>query len=200
MAGAAAVKRLVLAVAATLALAGVAQAATPSLSYHCNPGTVSCSGWYRVPVKITWLYNGDAEAVRRDCTDQTLHRDTDGTTSLLSRSGTQSTRRPAARNVTIRVDRTQPIDHRPGTRPAAGSQRLVQPSGRVPVHRPGRDLGRRLLHRRDLQRPDGSGVSISGSCRDVAGNATAGAFTLNYDATPPPRPTVAALPGTIALP
>ena len=42
---------------------------------------------------------------------------------------------------------------------------------------------------------DGAGVSISGSCRDVAGNVTSGAFALNYDATPPPKPTVAVLPG-----
>ncbi|HEX6653509.1 MAG TPA: hypothetical protein VF072_12250, partial [Thermoleophilaceae bacterium] len=43
--------------------------------------------------------------------------------------------------------------------------------------------------------PDGAGVSVTGSCRDVAGNVTARTFTINYDATPPPDPDVSVLPG-----
>jgi hypothetical protein len=43
--------------------------------------------------------------------------------------------------------------------------------------------------------PDGVGIGISGSCRDVAGNVTSGAFTINYDATPPPDPNVSVRPG-----
>jgi hypothetical protein len=33
--------------------------------------------------------------------------------------------------------------------------------------------------------PDGASASVSGSCRDHAGNSAGGAFTLSYDATPP---------------
>jgi hypothetical protein len=43
--------------------------------------------------------------------------------------------------------------------------------------------------------PDGAGVSVSGSCRDVAGNTGAGSYGLNYDATPPSAPLVTATPG-----
>jgi hypothetical protein len=43
--------------------------------------------------------------------------------------------------------------------------------------------------------PDGLGVPIGGSCTDVAGNTASGSFPLNYDATPPERPTVDATPG-----
>jgi hypothetical protein len=43
--------------------------------------------------------------------------------------------------------------------------------------------------------PDGQGVMISGSCRDVAGHTGVGALPLNYDATPPPAPVVDSLPG-----
>jgi hypothetical protein len=43
--------------------------------------------------------------------------------------------------------------------------------------------------------PDAPGVAISGSCTDVAGNTGSGTFPLNYDATPPGRPTVEARPG-----
>jgi len=43
--------------------------------------------------------------------------------------------------------------------------------------------------------PEGPGVPVSGSCRDVAGNVGVGSFRLNYDATPPPLPFVTAMPG-----
>jgi len=43
--------------------------------------------------------------------------------------------------------------------------------------------------------PDGAGVAVTGSCRDVAGNVASGAFTINYDATPPPDPAASVLPG-----
>jgi hypothetical protein len=43
--------------------------------------------------------------------------------------------------------------------------------------------------------PDRLGIAISGSCTDSAGNTGSGSFPLYYDATPPQRPTVEALPG-----
>jgi hypothetical protein len=43
--------------------------------------------------------------------------------------------------------------------------------------------------------PDGQGVMVGGSCRDVAGHTGVGALPLNYDATPPPAPLVDSLPG-----
>jgi len=43
--------------------------------------------------------------------------------------------------------------------------------------------------------PDGTGVIVRGSCRDVAGNVAVGSFRLNYDATPPIAPKVNATPG-----
>jgi hypothetical protein len=43
--------------------------------------------------------------------------------------------------------------------------------------------------------PDGAGVLVSGTCRDVAGNVGAGSLPINYDATPPEPPSVEAIPG-----
>jgi hypothetical protein len=44
--------------------------------------------------------------------------------------------------------------------------------------------------------PDGAGVPIAGTCRDVAGNVGSGLVPLNYDATPPKAPSgVKAIPG-----
>ena len=42
--------------------------------------------------------------------------------------------------------------------------------------------------------PDGAGVLVNGSCRDVAGNVGVGSFGINYDATPPTPPLVSATP------
>ena len=42
--------------------------------------------------------------------------------------------------------------------------------------------------------PDGAGIAIGGTCRDVAGNTGLGSFPINYDATPPVTPEVTAVP------
>jgi hypothetical protein len=49
--------------------------------------------------------------------------------------------------------------------------------------------------------PQGLGVSVRGSCRDVAGNTGSRLIRLNYDSTPPPAPHVSVTPGnrTVAL-
>ena len=72
---------------------------------------------------------------------------------------------------------------------------MVQPSGCVRVHRSGRHFGDPSCTGGTYSGPDGAGVGVEGSCRDVAGNVTARTFTLNYDATPPPKPEVSVLPG-----
>jgi hypothetical protein len=43
--------------------------------------------------------------------------------------------------------------------------------------------------------PDGAGVTVTGTCRDVAGNVGSGSFPLNFDSTPPAPPLVIATPG-----
>jgi len=43
--------------------------------------------------------------------------------------------------------------------------------------------------------PEGQGVLVAGSCTDAAGHTTGGSFPINYDATPPPAPSVHAMPG-----
>jgi hypothetical protein len=47
--------------------------------------------------------------------------------------------------------------------------------------------------------PDGQGVMIAGSCRDVAGHTGTASLPLNYDATPPPAPLVDSLPGNKSI-
>ena len=60
----------------------------------------------------------------------------------------------------------------------------------APIH-----LRRGLLQLNDVQRPCRIPSLDSGSCTDIAGNTGFGALPLNYDATPPPPPSVDVLPG-----
>ncbi len=43
--------------------------------------------------------------------------------------------------------------------------------------------------------PDAAGISLSGTCTDVAGNTGSGSIRLNYDATPPAAAKVTVVPG-----
>jgi hypothetical protein len=196
------VKRLVLAIAGTLALAGVAEAVVPSLNYRCNPGGVGdCGGWYRVPVQLTWVYTtGEAEPSSGDCAawatpSRTFTADTAGTKVTCQVRDPNNHDDVRGTSTTIRVDRTHPSITDPGlARPPDRGDWFNHP---VAFQFAGKDATSGVESCTDgsYGGPDGAGVSISGSCRDVAGNVTAGTFTLNYDATPPPTPAVAALPG-----
>ena len=101
----------------------------------------------------------------------------------------------AGRTATIRVDRTSPSITGPGFgRPPDRNDWFNHP---VAFHFIGNDAtsGVESCTGGTYGGPDGIGVSVSGSCRDVAGNVRSGTFTLNYDSRPPPQPTVSVLPG-----
>jgi hypothetical protein len=194
------VKRLVLAVAAALAIPSAGQAAIPSLTYRCNPGaTGSCAAWYRGPVEVTWVYNtGDAEPIAGDCTNwtkKTFSADTKNTTLSCHVRDPANHADTASTGVTIRIDRTAPTITGPGlARPPDSGQWFNHPVG---FGFAGTDAtsGIESCTGGTYGGPDGAGVSFSGTCRDVAGNVTSGAFTINYDATPPPAAAVSVLPG-----
>ena len=112
-------KRLLLAVVAVGIFVPAAQAAIPSLSYRCTPGgTNDCSGWYRVPVEVTWVYNtGDAEPTSGDCatwTKKTFGTDTKGTQLTCQVRDPANHADTASTGTTIRVDRTAPSVTGPG--------------------------------------------------------------------------------------
>jgi hypothetical protein len=196
------VKWLVLAVAATLAFAGVAQATVPTLRYRCNPGDVgNCNGWYRGPVQLTWMYTtGEAEPSGGDCATwptptRTFTADTAGTEVTCQVRDPNQHNDVTGTSARLHIDRTQPTITGPGFgRPPDRNDWFNHP---VAFQFTAQDAtsGVESCTGGTYGGPDGAGVGISGSCRDVAGNVTSGAFTLNYDATPPPKPTVSVLPG-----
>jgi hypothetical protein len=135
--------------------------------------------WSALPVNVTGCVSGvfTAEAlVQRTC--------------KVDWAGTSITK-----NVWIGIDRTPPrlvgvATDRPAdyngwfNRPVGVTFRAGDPTSGVASCSSTRYGG-----------PDGLRVAVSGRCTDVAGNSGSGSFPLNYDATPPERPSLAATPG-----
>ncbi len=191
-------KWVVLAVAATLALAGVAQAAPPSLSYRLHPeAPTNCAGGTACRSSSTWDWdNGHAEPSAGNCNDQTLHSRHARARTSPARSRIDAERR---HHRSHRDHPRRPHRARRSPGPASAGRRIATTGSTIRSRSssPARTQRRAstLARAAPTAGSDGAGVSISGSCRDVAGNVTSGAFALNYDATPPPKPTVAVLPG-----
>jgi len=142
-----------------------------------------------------WEWNDILASPRGgDCTERTFPADTAGT-KVFCEVADDLTGDYTGRTVTLRIDQTPPTVARPGfDRPPDLNGWFNHP------------VGFGLLGHDDTSGiasctggtyggPDGAGVLIGGSCRDVAGNAASEVFPLNYDATPPQRPSVEAVPG-----
>ena len=130
-----------------------------------------------------------------NCDDRDVHGRHGGHDGVLSGLGSEPAQRHHRHKATIRIDRTQPSITSPGFgRPPDHGDWFNHP---VAFQFIGQDAtsGIESCTGGTYGGPDGVGVGISGTCRDVAGNVTSGGFGLNYDATPPPKPTVSVLPG-----
>jgi hypothetical protein len=193
--GAAAVKRVVLAVIALALVPTLANATPPALTYDCDPAPDDCSGWFRVPVQLKWDWPQlTADVSGGNCAKQTFTTDTKAAV-VHCEVRDQSSGDTTGRTVTIRIDRTGPTITGPGLgRPPDSGEWFNHPVG---FGFAGTDAtsGIESCTGGTYGGPDGAGVSFSGTCRDVAGNVTSGAFTINYDATPPPAAAVRVLPG-----
>jgi hypothetical protein len=189
------VKRLLLAALVLALIPSAANAVPPALSYDCDPGPDDCSGWFRVPVQLEWDWSQlTADPTAGNCNKQTFTGDTKGT-NVHCEVTDEASGDTTGRTVTIRIDRTAPAITGPGlARPPDSGDWFNHP---VSFGFTGQDAtsGIDSCSGGTYAGPDGAGVGFSGSCRDVAGNVTSGAFMNNYDATPPPEPNVSAMPG-----
>ena len=189
-------KRVLVALIALALIPSAAQATPPSLSYDCDPAPDDCSGWFRSAVTLRWDWdNLTAHASGGTCSDHTFTDDVK--TKLVSCEVTENAppNDSTTRNVTLHIDRTAPTITGPGlARPPDSGDWFNHPVG---FGFTGSDAtsGVESCTGGTYAGPDGAAVGISGSCRDVAGNVTPGAFTINYDATPPPDPNVSVRPG-----
>jgi hypothetical protein len=190
-------RRMAVATALTLSLLSVgadtSSAAPPRLDFGCSPAPVNCSGWYRGPVRLSWDWDDlTVDPSNGNCSTQTFSADTRGTRVFCEVTDT-TTGEYAGRPVTIHVDRTPPTVRPSPSRPPDYNGWFNHP---VFVGFSGADAtsGVASCTTAGYGGPDAAGVVLRGSCSDVAGNVGAGAYGLNYDATPPQKPNVRARP------
>lgn len=189
-------KRLLLGLIALALIPSAAQATPPTLTYDCDPAPNDCSGWFRSAVTLRWDWdNLTAHASGGTCADHTF---TDDTKDLVVSCEVTENAPPndsTKRNVPLHIDRTPPTITGPGlARPPDYGDWFNHPVG---FGFTGADAtsGIQSCSGGTYGGPEGAGVSFAGSCQDVAGNVTSGAFSINYDATPPPAPSVSVRPG-----
>jgi hypothetical protein len=172
-----------------------ATAAPTPVDVECTPAPSNCSAWYRTPVNVKWFHPEASAFEPGTCTWQTLVSDTPGTRlwCVAWEDPRESGETPAS--VVIRIDQTAPsVSGAVADRPPDHGGWFNRP---VSLSFRGSDAtsGVASCSAATYAGPDGAGVHVSGTCQDVAGNVGSGSFALNYDATPPPAPSVDALPG-----
>ena len=187
---------VVLAVSATLAGSGApdAHAIAPPI-YKCRPAPDDCASWYRTNVLLSWDFDTtNYDVAGGDCSDHWFTQETRGVwgSCYIRPKGQQSP--VAGQQVLIRIDKTPPSVSGAFARPPDWAGWFNHPVGFLFI---GRDAtsGVQSCTGGLYRGPEGPGVAVSGSCRDVAGNVGSRAISLNYDATPPPIPDVRVTPG-----
>lgn len=189
--------RLLTACALLVALAGclafgARTAAAVDVTAACSPEPADCSGWYRQPVTIDWTVIPPGTPVIAGCQDRTIATDTIGTTESCA-AGTHDD--SASRGKTIRLDQTPPevITATPD-RAADHAGWFNHPVG-FTFAATDATSGVAGCDSAGYGGPDGAAATVTGTCRDQAGNVGSRVFPLRYDASPPSLARLSAEPG-----
>ena len=157
---------------------------TPPVVTPVVSGTLGSNGWYLSNVTVNWLVV-DPESVileTQGCDARTLTADTADTrlTCYARSDGGEATV-----SITIRIDRTPPtVTATPARAPDSNGWY----NHSLTVSFTGTDATSGVescVPPQSYSGPDGPNRSVSGSCRDVAGNTAVRVFALSYDATAP---------------
>jgi hypothetical protein len=183
---------VVLVVVSALVCAGPASAQSVTANCDTPSGRDSCNHWYTDQwVAVSWQWPAGGLPIS-GCSNASLLSEA----PLEKRSCVvQWVDATVTKQIWIGIDRTPPqlVGLRPG-RPPNSNGWFNRP---VQLTFLGRDQisGVASCSSTTYGGPDGAGVPISGTCSDVAGNVGAGSQPINYDATPPERPSVEVRPG-----
>jgi hypothetical protein len=188
-----------IAVAGAIALAPSAMAApviTPKLF-----GTTGDNGWYRSNVTVNWTVTDDAGlpiVSTQGCDPSTVTNDTPPTGTSLTCTATSqvdpSTTIQRSRSVVVSVDRVPPGAITAGADAPDDGGWFNHP---IQVSWKGSDAGSGIASCTSTPYfgPDATGLSLSGACRDKAGNVSGSVpFVFSYDATPPMLARVTVVP------
>jgi hypothetical protein len=154
-------------------------------------GTSLTPGWYVSDVWINWSLTNISPPLTVDCPPVHLVNDTTAQTAACSATDASGT--TTKTTTTIRIDRTPPS--------AVPSADRVADTGGFYNHAltaawSGTDAtsGIASCTSTPYSGPDGTGISLTGTCKDKAGNVSAPVpFVFNYDATPPALTSVTAI-------
>jgi hypothetical protein len=157
--------------------------AAPIVTFACTPAPADCTGWYRSNVTVRWSV--DLSAIKTvGCNTDTISTDTQGKLESCYAENVdgQSTRV----DIKIRLDRTRPtVTGAVPDRPADANGWYNHP---LSIRFQGTDptSGVAACSTSTYAGPASAAASVSGTCRDNAGNTSPpAAYTFKYDATPP---------------
>jgi hypothetical protein len=156
--------------------------AVPSVTFKCTPAPQDCSGWFRTNVAIDWTVLPSGAAVS-GCTDKTFSADTAGTNEFCSADDGTAT---VTVQLKIRVDKTPPVVT--GGQPSRGADVNGWYNQAVGISFSGSDLtsGIAACTATTYGGPDSGAASVTGTCRDNAGNVSSPlGYGLKYDQTAP---------------
>jgi hypothetical protein len=162
---------------------------TPPVITPVIVGTLGSNGWYTSNVTVNWKVE-DPESVilsSTGCGATTLTTDTAGTklTCTATSDGGE-----ASVSKTFRLDKTPPSATPTPARSADANGWYNHPFS---VAFSGTDATSGIASCSSsavYSGPDSANASVSGSCRDLAGNLGSGAISFMYDSTPPAVPVV----------
>ena len=181
--------RLLLAAAVTAALAAgggapagsAASAPVPSCRAAGATVPASCAGWFTTDVTVTWSFD-QAGVTQTDCDVVTVAADTPGT-RVTCRVWYGSDYVEAG--TVVRRDATPPVvTGGAPERPPDGGEWYRAPVA-VAFSAADATSGVAGCAGGTYAGPDSAAAVVTGTCRDVAGNAASGTVALRYDATPP---------------
>lgn len=172
---------LVLALA--IVVAPSAGAAGPTIGYTVTSGTPGDNGWYVSSVTISFQVTG---ASYTTCPAVTTFKQGDPAFSCNASTGRDCTGTCTTLSVQFNIDTTSPtVTSASVSRPADANGWYNHP---LTITFVGSDAGSGIASCTSLSysSPDSASASVSGTCKDNAGNtSSAGAFAFKYDATAP---------------
>jgi hypothetical protein len=154
-----------------------------SVTAECSPG--ECGGWHRSEVSISWTVSPSSAVILSGCQPRTFTTDTPVTTEFC-RARNPQTGATATVEQEIKVDMTPPVVT--GGAPARGADTNGWYNHAVPIAFSGSDQtsGIAFCTSTTYGGPDSASASLSGICRDHAGNDSSPfPYGLKYDETAP---------------
>jgi hypothetical protein len=170
----------------------------PSVAFNLA-GTRGANGWYTSNVTVSWTFSDPETGIKLSsgCDTTTLVTDTAG--ARLTCAVTNHADVSSSVGVTVKIDKTAPVVSQAAADRSPDSGVWYTKPVRVTFAGADSTSGLEDCTVVTYSGPDSSPASVTGSCRDRAGNVSAPTLHgFHYDATPPRLSGVAASAGSHA--